>query len=82
MDAFYRLAPFIQDFIYQNRWDELRGTFDEMLDRCDVLLISGGSSVSERDHTERLLGTCPGGVLVHGLWPSPPVCHTVKVTGP
>lgn len=25
MDVFSRLAPFIQDFIYQNGWTELRG---------------------------------------------------------
>ena len=25
MDVFDRLAPFIQDFIYQNKWEELRG---------------------------------------------------------
>ena len=25
MNAFERLAPFIQDYIYRNEWEELRG---------------------------------------------------------
>ena len=25
MNVFNRLAPFIQEFIYQNKWEELRG---------------------------------------------------------
>lgn len=26
MNAFERLAPFIQNFIYENKWEELRGS--------------------------------------------------------
>ena len=38
MDAFGRLAPFIQDFIYQNKWDELRGI---QVAACEVIFNSG-----------------------------------------
>ncbi len=35
MDVFNRLAPFIQDFIYQNKWEELRGN---QVASCEVIL--------------------------------------------
>ena len=38
MDIFNRLAPFIQDFIYQNKWEELRGI---QVAACDVIFNSG-----------------------------------------
>jgi len=48
MDAFDRLAPFIQDFIYQNRWEELRGiqaaACEVVFDSDDNLLISSGTA--------------------------------------
>ncbi len=48
MDAFYRLAPFIQDFIYQNEWEELRGiqvaACDVIFDSEDNLLLSSGTA--------------------------------------
>ncbi|HBB27726.1 MAG TPA: ATP-dependent helicase [Clostridiales bacterium] len=44
MDAFNRLAPFIQDFIYQNKWEELRGiqvaSSEVIFDSDDNLLLS------------------------------------------
>ena len=40
MDAFGRLAPFIQDFIYQNKWDELRGI---QVAACDVIFGGDGN---------------------------------------
>jgi len=36
------------------------------LPRCDVLLISGGSSAGEKDMTAKIIGTL-GSVLVHGI---------------
>jgi molybdopterin molybdotransferase len=55
-----------------DHWDTLRAMFLEMTERCDVLLISGGSSVSQRDYTQRLLETLSGGsLLVRGLRMSP-----------
>ncbi len=48
MDAFNRLAPFIQDFIYQNKWEELRGiqvaSSEVIFDSDDNLLLSSGTA--------------------------------------
>jgi len=48
MDVFSRLAPFIQDFIYQNKWEELRGiqiaACDVIFDSDDNLLLSSGTA--------------------------------------
>lgn len=38
----------------------------EMLNSCDVVLLSGGSSVSERDHTEEVLADA-GSIIVKGI---------------
>ena len=48
MDIFARLAPFIQDYIYQNRWTELRGiqvaAAEVIFDSDDNLLLSSGTA--------------------------------------
>ena len=48
MDVFGRLAPFIQDFIYQNKWEELRGiqvaACEVIFDSGDNLLLSSGTA--------------------------------------
>lgn len=48
MDTFGRLAPFIQDFIYRNRWEELRGNqvaaCEVIFDSDDNLLLSSGTA--------------------------------------
>ena len=48
MDVFSRLAPFIQDFIYQNKWEELRGiqvaACEAIFDSDDNLLLSSGTA--------------------------------------
>ena len=48
MDVFNRLAPFIQDFIYQNKWEELRGiqvaACEAIFGRGDNLLLSSGTA--------------------------------------
>jgi len=48
MDAFNRLAPFIQEFIYQNKWEELRGNqvaaCEVIFDSDDNLLLSSGTA--------------------------------------
>jgi len=48
MDVFGRLAPFIQDFIYQNKWEELRGiqvaACEAIFDSGDNLLLSSGTA--------------------------------------
>jgi ATP-dependent Lhr-like helicase len=47
-DAFYRLAPFIQDFIYYNKWTELRGiqvaACEVIFDTDSNLLLSSGTA--------------------------------------
>lgn len=48
MDVFSRLAPFIQDFIYQNKWEELRGNqvaaCEVIFDSDENLLLSSGTA--------------------------------------
>ncbi len=48
MDVFSRLAPFIQDFIYQSKWEELRGNqvaaCEVIFDSDDNLLLSSGTA--------------------------------------
>ena len=48
MDVFSRLAPFIQDYIYQNKWEELRGNqvaaCEVIFDGDDNLLLSSGTA--------------------------------------
>ena len=48
MDVFDRLAPFVQDFIYQNNWEELRGiqvaACDVIFDSDENLLLSSGTA--------------------------------------
>ncbi len=48
MDAFSRLAPFIQDFIYESGWEELRANqvaaIEVILDTDKDLLLSSGTA--------------------------------------
>ncbi|MCL1816714.1 MAG: DEAD/DEAH box helicase, partial [Clostridiales bacterium] len=48
MNTFDRLAPFVQDFIYQNNWEELRGiqvaAAEVIFDSDDNLLLSSGTA--------------------------------------
>ena len=48
MDVFNRLAPFIQDFIYDNKWEELRGNqvaaCGVIFDTDDNLLLCSGTA--------------------------------------
>ncbi len=48
MNVFNRLAPFIQDFIYQNKWEELRANqvaaCEVIFDSNDNLLLSSGTA--------------------------------------
>jgi ATP-dependent Lhr-like helicase len=48
MDVFNRLAPFIQDSIYQSKWEELRGiqvaACEVIFDSEDNLLLSSGTA--------------------------------------
>ena len=48
MNVFDRLAPFIQDYIYENKWDELRANqvaaCEVIFDSDDNLLLSSGTA--------------------------------------
>lgn len=48
MDVFNQLAPFIQDFIYQSKWEELRGNqiaaCQVIFETDDNLLLSSGTA--------------------------------------
>lgn len=48
MNVFDKLAPFIQEFIYQNKWEELRGNqvaaCEVIFDSDDNLLLSSGTA--------------------------------------
>jgi molybdopterin molybdotransferase len=48
--------------------DEVTGALVEALAASDIILISGGSSVGQRDHTAAAINSLgPPGVLVHGI---------------
>jgi len=51
--VFYKLAPFIRDYIYRNRWDELRDIQAEairaILDGDDHILISSGTATGKTE---------------------------------
>ncbi len=48
MNPFYRLAPFIQDYIYRNNWDELRDVqvraISAIMDQPGHVLIAAGTA--------------------------------------
>ncbi|MGN0649929.1 MAG: DEAD/DEAH box helicase [Oscillospiraceae bacterium] len=47
-DVFYRFAPFIQDYIYRNKWEELRGiqvaAAEAVFDTDENILLSSGTA--------------------------------------
>ena len=53
MDVFSRLAPFVQDFIYQNKWEELRGiqvaACEVIFNSGDNLLLSSGTATGKTE---------------------------------
>jgi molybdopterin molybdotransferase len=49
-------------------FDRMLSLCTEALDQADVLLLSGGSSVGQRDFTQRVFAAIPGSeMLVHGV---------------
>ncbi len=54
--------------VYPDEYDLLAGAAHGALPACDVLILSAGSSVSQRDMTAQVIGTLgEPGVLVHGV---------------
>ena len=69
LDAALRAIGMITDFAYvQDDRATLARVLSESLDRCDAVVISGGSSVGERDYTPAVVSEAGSpGVLVHGI---------------
>ncbi|MFH1148374.1 MAG: gephyrin-like molybdotransferase Glp [Pseudomonadota bacterium] len=58
--------------IAPDRFDEIRAKTEEAMDKADMLLLSGGSSVGSRDFTLRVFASFPGSsILVQGIAVSP-----------
>ena len=58
--------------IVRDEFDALRAACAEALDRCDMVLVSGGSSVGARDFTVEVISAFTGSeILVHGIAISP-----------
>lgn len=54
--------------ICTDNFDQMLALCIEALDQSDILLLSGGSSVGQRDFTQRVFATIPGSqMLVHGV---------------
>jgi molybdopterin molybdotransferase len=54
--------------IAPDREEVLRGAITALWERCDAVLVSGGSSVGTHDLVERVLGSLPGAEpLFHGI---------------
>lgn len=54
--------------IIHDDYEQLKQMVDKALAECDIVLLSGGSSVGTRDQTHRVISSySDGGVLVHGL---------------
>ena len=52
--------------------EHLKTVVARAMEECDLVLISGGSSVGRRDYTVEVLGSFPGSeILVHGVSVSP-----------
>lgn len=64
---FYRLAPFIQDYIYRNKWEELRdiqvAAAQVIFDTDDNLLLSSGTASGKTEAAFLPVLTC--------LWENP-----------
>lgn len=77
-NVFYRYAPFIQDFIYRNKWEELReiqiAAAEAIFDGDDNLLLTSGTASGKTE-----AAFLP--VLTH-LWENPPKSVGVLYVSP
>jgi len=54
--------------IIKDDYDHLKSTVDKAFSECDLVLISGGSSVGKKDQTLKVMSSyVDGEVLVHGI---------------
>lgn len=59
-------ADVIRCGIVRDNWDDMRAAFDKAIRQCDILLISGGTSVGDKDQTARII-EANGELLFHGI---------------
>lgn len=52
--------------IVRDDWDSMRKVFGRAIRECDILLISGGTSVGDKDQTARII-EANGKLLFHGI---------------
>lgn len=54
--------------LIKDDFDLLKETVQRAVEECDIVLMSGGSSVGKKDHTVNVINSLGGdGVLVHGI---------------
>lgn len=54
--------------IVKDKYEEIENKAATALDECDIVLLSGGSSVGERDQTAKVIESFGApGILVHGI---------------
>ncbi|MBP1927138.1 molybdopterin molybdotransferase [Sedimentibacter acidaminivorans] len=52
--------------LIKDDYNMLKNTFKDALSKCDMVLMSGGSSVGKKDHTVNVINSI-GEILVHGI---------------
>lgn len=52
--------------LIRDDYDILKSTLEDALLQCDIILMSGGSSVGKKDHTVNVINSL-GEILVHGI---------------
>lgn len=54
--------------VIKDNYETLKKAVEEAIEKCDIVLISGGSSVGKKDQTLKVINALEGpGVLVHGI---------------
>jgi molybdopterin molybdotransferase len=54
--------------IIKDDYEQLKHTVDKALMECDIVLVSGGSSVGKKDQTLKVINSYKdGGILIHGM---------------
>lgn len=57
----------LQKFIVKDDFDELKKLIQQAVQKSQIILVSGGSSVGTRDYTKDVIVSTGGKVLVHGI---------------
>lgn len=68
--------------VIKDSFNDLKEAVEEAINTCDVVLISGGSSVGKKDQTLKVINSLEGpGVLVHGISIKPGKPTIIAKTG-